>query len=81
MIFKSLEIKRQLYGDFEGQVRGKIVFEAEAGEISLILDAEHCERIFDVCADALVAVAKDAAVNLTRIVFEHKAAPKLEDKP
>ena len=79
MILKKLEIELQGYGEFKGQYIGTARFNGEQGSVALNLTPEHCQRIFKVCADSIVEVAKDAAHNLTCSVIEHGKA--LENTP
>jgi hypothetical protein len=53
---------------------GKAEFGGEAGSVALKLTADHCNRIFQVCGDGMIDVAKDAARNLTANVIEHQKA-------
>jgi hypothetical protein len=53
---------------------GMVEFGGEAGTVALKLTADHCNRIFQVCADGMIDVAKDAARNLTANLIEHAKA-------
>lgn len=48
-----------------GQMCGKMKLTGDAAEVQLLLTPEHCQKIMEVVADALVVVAQDAA-NLLR---------------
>ena len=76
MNLRELRIERARYGKNEGQLVGSIKFDNELGEVSLKLTKEHCDKIFRVCADGVLATAKSAADEMTCSVIEHKA--KLE---
>ncbi len=78
MNIKTLHMYRDTYGSTAGKVTGKIEFESEYGEVSLILTPEHCEQILRICADSLVQVSKEVATELTREVIEQDK-PMLED--
>jgi len=67
----GLKIKLNEYGRNKGKYTGVAEFTDKAGDIALNLDAEACERIFEVCADGVLTVAKEAASNLTCNVLEH----------
>lgn len=68
----DLEIERERFGKNKGQFRGKIKFDNEHGEVSLRLTQKHIDSIFEVCADAIVSTAKDAAREMTCAVIEHQ---------
>ena len=72
MILKKLEIKLNMYGPHEGQYTGEARFDGGAGGVALSLTPKHCEQIFQVCADGIIDVAKDAARNLTCAVIEQQ---------
>lgn len=78
MILEKLNIRLMEYGDQKGQHVGEVTFAGKAGKVSLNLTPELCNRIFSVCADGLIATAKEAAVNMTCQVLEHKALCGLE---
>jgi len=70
----ELDIELQKYGRDKGQYIGKIKFANSAGDIALKLNPEMCEKIFLICADGMIDVAKEAAKNMTCNIIEHKAA-------
>ena len=72
MILKNLRIEFMEYGPDKGRYVGKAEFAGERGAVALNLNARHCERIFEVCADGIMATAKEAASDLTCAVIEHQ---------
>jgi uncharacterized protein YutE (UPF0331/DUF86 family) len=68
----ELRIERERYGKNQGQHTGKIVFDNKNGEVSLRLTPEHVEKIFQLCADAIIDTAKTAASDMTCSVLEHQ---------
>jgi hypothetical protein len=74
MLLKKLEIERARWGENEGKHRGKITFDGDAGEVTLNLTPELCNKIFEICADGLIETAKEAASNLTCNIIECRAA-------
>jgi flagellar biosynthesis/type III secretory pathway protein FliH len=53
-------------------LQGKIRVESPAGEITLNLDDEQCNRLIMVVANELVDTARDVAKNLTQQTLEAK---------
>lgn len=73
MQLKKLELERVQWSTVKedvGKVMGKIVFDGELGEVHLKLNNELCHRLFLVCAEGIVGVAKEAA---TALVCEAQA--------
>ncbi len=77
MRLKKLHIEREEWGKHKGQLRGKIEFSGELGEITLVLNDEQLDRIFQVCADSLVTAAQEAGSLMTSALIE-QSAPALE---
>lgn len=73
MKLKKLEIELVAWGEKKGQYIGLARFLGDAGDVDLKLGNEHCLRIFDICAEGLVDVARDAAKMLTSEVIECQA--------
>lgn len=61
-----------------GQYEGVAEFADDAGNVALKLTPEMCDRIFLICADGILNVAKEAAANLTCNVIEHRAALEVQ---
>ncbi len=74
MILKNLEIELNTYGKEKGKYTGRVDFQNEDSKIQLRLTPEHINKIFELCADALVQTAKDAANEMTVNIIEHKKA-------
>ena len=72
MDFKSLNIERKSWG--KGELQGSVSFGNDRGRINLQLTEEHINRIFEVVADSMIEVAKEAAQELTCNIIEHKAS-------
>lgn len=47
-----------------GQVFGIVIFDGELGEVHLKLTPDLCHKLFLICADGIIGVAKEAATNL-----------------
>ena len=69
MNFNSLSIEKSWRSK---ELEGKIRFSSKSGDITLNLNQGHIDRIFEVVADTMIEVAKDAARELTCTVIEHK---------
>ena len=69
MDFKSLSIERSWRSK---SLEGTIRFSNKIGDITLKLNQSHIDRIFEVVAETMIEVAKDAARELTCTVIEHK---------
>ena len=72
MKLTDLNITLNKYGRDKGKYTGKIEFTDKAGDVGLNLNEEACEKIFAICADGILDVAKEAASNLVCNVIEHK---------
>ena len=55
-----------------GQYEGLAEFSGEAGNVILNLTPELCDKLFIICAEGILATAKEAAENLTCNVLEHQ---------
>ena len=71
MILDELKIERIRYGHHQGKHRGNIRFSNDSGEVSLKLNQELCNKIFEICAEGLIETAKEAANNMTCEIIEH----------
>lgn len=80
MILKKLQIELKEYGPDKGKHTGAATFTGELGEVTLKLSSEHIERIFHLCADGIIAVAKDAAKAMTCEVIQHREGARIETK-
>jgi hypothetical protein len=80
MVLNKLKIELAAsYKPNAGQYEGVAEFTDAAGNVQLKLTPEMCDRIFMICADGILTVAKEAAANLTCNVIEHKAALDLHN--
>ena len=72
LTLKSLKIERCDWSHMPqfGRHEGKAVFDGEGGSVEIKLTPELCHRLFLLCADAVVDVAKQAA---TALVCEAQA--------
>ncbi len=52
------------YKERFGKVEGTIVFDGEMGEVQLKLNPDLCHKLFLLCAEGIVGVAKEAATAL-----------------
>lgn len=52
-------------------ITGTVTFSGDHGEVKLILTEEHCSRILEVVAAALVEMAQEQAAALTTKIIEH----------
>lgn len=74
MKLKKLEIKEvPSWRDNAGAYEGHAEFYSKLGSVALALTPEMCNKIFVVCADGILSVAREAAENLTCNVIEEKA--------
>ena len=73
MLLKSLTITRVLWGERQGQLEGEVTFMNPKGELKALLTDEQLPGIVALCADALVASARDAANIMTADIID---APK-----
>ena len=78
MQLEKLRIQRKSYGKDEGKFLGSIEFRNDLGSIALRLNSEQCDNIFNICADGVLTVAKEAAEEMTCRVIEHSAPPAKE---
>ena len=68
MRLKSIRIDRSGWCNMDSPLVGEIEFEGDAGTIKLNLDEPFAKRVIELCADALVNSATDAAMNMTKII-------------
>lgn len=73
MILTKLNIRLRDYGEHHGKYLGEASFTGDLGDISLRLAPEQVDRIFNICADSIISVSKEAARSLTVSVIEHQA--------
>lgn len=77
MKLKNLHIERNTYdfnfhGIAPGEAGGSIEFaNGDKSTISIRLTPDHCQRLLEVVADALVDTAKELALTLRRDIIEH----------
>jgi len=76
MRLSKLHIEREEWGSNKGQLRGKVKFQGEIGEIDIILSNEHIDQIFHVCADALTTTAQEAGSLMTSALLDQSAETK-----
>ena len=74
MQLNELTIERARYGSNKGKFVGRISFDNELGKVDIRLSAEQCNKLFEVCADGIVEIAKEAARELTVSIIDHKQA-------
>lgn len=75
MVLKELKIAMiPSYRPNAGQYEGVAEFTDKAGNVALKLTPEMCDEIFVICADGILKVAQEAAMNLTCNVIEHQKA-------
>lgn len=72
MILQKLDIEYQRWGNHKGMHTGTARFDGECGIVTLNLTPEMCNKIFEVCADGILNVAREAAANLVCNVIEQK---------
>ena len=81
MILKKLEIELSTYGEFKGQYRGEARFENENGKVTVVLKEQHCDAIFNLCADAIVQSSKEVANAMIKPILTQKALENNEVMP
>lgn len=74
MLLKSLTITRVMWGERQGQLDGEVTFINPKGEIKALLTDEHLPGIIALCAEALVASARDAANTMTSDILNQASA-------
>ena len=72
LTLKDLRIERQLWGDNEGQFKGKIIFDGDGMEISTYLTPEQCDQIFVIVAESLANVAATAGNAMTSNIIQQQ---------
>ena len=63
MKLTELRIRLKDYGKDAGKYVGKAEFTNKDGDIAINLTAEMCDKMFIICSEAIVDVAKEAAQN------------------
>ena len=81
MILQKLEIELKQYGEFKGQYRGAAKFANENGESTVVLLPEHCDAIFNLCADAIVQQSAAVAKAMVMPILTQRALEKNEKMP
>lgn len=76
MRLTELRIRFKDFGENEGKYVGTARFENEKGDVGIVLSPQHCEKIFDVCAEGIIETAKEAATDLAISIVHEK---KIED--
>ena len=79
MELESLYLTKETYGPNKGKISGKITFQGNAGEISLVLTPANAQEILRICADRLVEQSREAAMSMTAAIIENAGA-QIEDK-
>ena len=70
MRLKSMEIKREDWGENKGKFIGSIRYTGEHANIDLKLNDEQIQSIFAIVADRMIEVSKEAAKELTCDIIE-----------
>jgi len=73
MILQKIEIELQKYGEHKGQYRGAAKFANESGETTVVLLPEHCDAIFNLCADAIVQKSAEVAKAMIAPIMVQKS--------
>lgn len=76
MKLKSLQIERQSWGEFEGKLMGKIVFDGPQGSVGLNIDEATSVRLLEVVAGGVVS-ASQAVANLTIQALAETLRPQI----
>ena len=79
MELNELIIRRESWSESK-PVRGKIEFSNPTGKVEINLTEQHCQKILEVVADALVEQAQSAANDLRAAVIEAAAGRQLEHR-
>lgn len=75
MKLRSLEIKED-WSD-RSKLTGSVSFRGSNSSVTLDINAELVQKIIDLCADALVEAAKDAADVMRSDIIESMSNPEL----
>lgn len=74
MILEDLRIELNRYGPNKGKHTGTAKFSGEAGDVTLRLTPDLCDKMFAICAEGVLTTAKEAANNLTCNILDHQKA-------
>lgn len=66
----TIHLTRSSYGSDEGKLSGNVSFTAATGEIKFNLTEEHCQKIVDIMADALIEYTQVAADKMHQAVID-----------
>jgi hypothetical protein len=61
MVLNDLKIERKRYGENAGKFEGRASFDSENANVTIKITPEMCQKILDLCADALVETANEMA--------------------
>ena len=70
MRFESLKIERGSYGSDAGKIIGRAGFRSKNASVDIKLNETHCQKIMDMCAEALLASAHDMAEVMKNDIIE-----------
>lgn len=75
MQLTDLRIQLVTYGERKGQYEGKACFAGELGDIAIRLTPKMVEHIFEIAADSIIAVSREAAsVICCRVIQQREGA-------
>lgn len=80
MVLTELRIAKIKYGEREGQYEGKASFTGELGDVAIRMTPEMVERIFEIAADAIIAVSREAAQTMCCQVIQQREGVLIEVK-
>lgn len=81
MILQEIRIELQKYGQYKGQYAGSAKFCNPDGETTVFLKPEHCDAIFNLCADAILQQSKDVASAMIKPILTQRALENNEVMP
>lgn len=81
MQLESLDVSLDKYGEHKGKYVGRAKFASSYGSVEVVLSPQVSTEVLKLCADALVANAKDMAQNMTAEVITQAALPAPSPEP
>lgn len=70
MVLESISITRISYGEDEGRYEGRVSFVGSYGAIKVNMTPAMSKRVLEICAEEVVANAREVATTLTADCIE-----------
>jgi hypothetical protein len=78
MRLEKLEIERKHWGDDAGKLKGRARFSSKNADVAINLTEGHCQKIIDMCADALLDAAKEMSDVMRNDIIEGISGPEMK---